>query len=89
MKTTIALFLSVVTACPFPNVTKGASGVKANDQNVTIPNIKPECPQFSSKDVLIPQVMVPISASEPDKMFGYVREPVVTPNDIWCAATSL
>ncbi|KAF2451607.1 hypothetical protein P171DRAFT_438310 [Karstenula rhodostoma CBS 690.94] len=75
MRTAFTLFLSAVAAAPFPDVGKGAPDVK-------IVHVKPECPQIHGKDFLTPQLMVPISASEPDKMFGYVREPIVTPNDI-------
>ncbi|KAF9739448.1 hypothetical protein PMIN06_001052 [Paraphaeosphaeria minitans] len=79
MKTTFTLFLSAVAAVPVQDTGKGTSDVKGD---VKIANVKPGCPQIHSKDFLTPQLMVPISASEPDKMFGYVGEPVITPNDI-------
>ncbi|KAF2249590.1 hypothetical protein BU26DRAFT_565225 [Trematosphaeria pertusa] len=76
MKTTLALvytLLSSVATSPLqPLALRHAGALSPRD----------DCPQFQSREFLVPQLIVPISASQPDRQFGFVSNPIITPNDI-------
>jgi Ubiquitin 3 binding protein But2 C-terminal domain len=40
------------------------------------------CPGYLNDGFLFPLLIVPVSQAQPDKQFGNVYSPVVTPNDI-------
>ncbi|KAF2645861.1 hypothetical protein P280DRAFT_513740 [Massarina eburnea CBS 473.64] len=76
MKSPIPAFIctaALAAATPLQPITLKHAGTLAP---------RDDCPQFQSREFLVPQLMVPISSSQPDKQFGFVQNPIVTPNDI-------